>query len=324
MHSSNDPSGSDAMAPGGYDQRITTKPLSRKASFSSERSSKKKRVPEEKAHVNPIVNSLDRNTMLTGLTGNIRHRGYPGNTATPQQHLAIEPIEMKHATALDAAASTQALQEPFNSRDSKGLSLSDKVHRYYPYTSNTSTGAPPTPKQQYQPSSVEEQQRTAYTQMTAHVVCPLDPDILLGRGRIHRDHPGNKRLHILIGIYREQYEECASRDDKTALIKTIVRIMKGCGTQPGRFLKCDPNSNAWIQVNDDVARQKVGHAFRDTQSKPKGQLDLPATANKSLISDRIKNMSQPGFSQQQQQDWQLDPNNGRTNANGERKPPPTG
>eukprot|EP00529_Nitzschia_sp_RCC80_P009908 CAMPEP_0113501294 /NCGR_PEP_ID=MMETSP0014_2-20120614/32868_1 /TAXON_ID=2857 /ORGANISM="Nitzschia sp." /LENGTH=789 /DNA_ID=CAMNT_0000395853 /DNA_START=244 /DNA_END=2613 /DNA_ORIENTATION=- /assembly_acc=CAM_ASM_000159 len=89
-------------------------------------------------------------------------------------------------------------------------------------------------------------------------------DVLFGRGKGIQAHPGNKRLRELVEANLERYDR-ASRLEKTLMAETIVRNIKDTS---GRFLKLDNASQGggWTEVNDEIARDKIAHAFR-TQRK---------------------------------------------------------
>jgi hypothetical protein len=89
-------------------------------------------------------------------------------------------------------------------------------------------------------------------------------DVLFGRGKGIQAHPGNKRLRDLVEANLDRYER-ASRLEKTLMAETIVRNIKDTA---GRFLKLESVSHGggWTEVNDEIARDKIAHAFR-TQRK---------------------------------------------------------
>lgn len=94
----------------------------------------------------------------------------------------------------------------------------------------------------------------------------------LGRGKGIQAHPGNKRLRDLVEANLGRYER-ASRLEKTLLAETIVRNIKDTS---GRFLKLDSGrGGGWTEVNDEIARDKIAHAFR-TQRKSQSQRQSPA------------------------------------------------
>jgi hypothetical protein len=104
---------------------------------------------------------------------------------------------------------------------------------------------------------------------------------LSGRGKGIQAHPGNKRLRELVEANLERYER-ATRLEKTLLAETIVRNIKDTS---GRFLKLDSGrGGGWSEVNDEIARDKIAHAFR-TQRKSQSQRQSP-TAMKMPPVDR--------------------------------------
>lgn len=60
-----------------------------------------------------------------------------------------------------------------------------------------------------------------------------DSDVLFGRSKNNREHPGNKRMQLIVDIHRAMYDK-ADRDDKTEISRNIVQMIK---SQGNRFLK---------------------------------------------------------------------------------------
>eukprot|EP00980_Cylindrotheca_fusiformis_P015320 scaffold4282_cov112-Cylindrotheca_fusiformis.AAC.3 len=108
-----------------------------------------------------------------------------------------------------------------------------------------------------QPLSIESQIEFINPHIGGSLV-PSPGDILFGRGRKVRDHPGNARFLQLIDHYMTNYEK-AGRVDKACIAEILVRMIKDTGC---RFLKKDQN-DAWGEVEDSEARKKVAHAFRN-------------------------------------------------------------
>ena len=88
-------------------------------------------------------------------------------------------------------------------------------------------------------------------------------DVILGRGKPYQDHPGNLKLANYIEEYRSAYVK-ADRLEKTCISWKIVQHVKNLN---GRFLKMDEDSDYWVQVSDDIAREKVSHGFRTRHKK---------------------------------------------------------
>jgi hypothetical protein len=87
-------------------------------------------------------------------------------------------------------------------------------------------------------------------------------DVLLGRGKTHTGHPGNKRLQTVLSMHSVRYNATTSRKEKTAITQEIVQIIHSESDPPGRFLKFDKDANGWVEVDDAWARIKVSHAIR--------------------------------------------------------------
>lgn len=85
-------------------------------------------------------------------------------------------------------------------------------------------------------------------------------DVLFGRGKHHRDHPGNAQMRNLTRAFYPAYIACQDRDEKTHITKCIVDSIRLHG---GRFLKYDKEGQCWVVVSEEEARQKVSHAIRD-------------------------------------------------------------
>ncbi|KAG7372095.1 hypothetical protein IV203_018238 [Nitzschia inconspicua] len=85
-------------------------------------------------------------------------------------------------------------------------------------------------------------------------------DVLLGRGVPIQRHPGNKRMHRIVDLYRERYRT-ASRSDKTLLVRTTIQDIRKGGT---RFLKRVDGkaSDIWMDASEDIVYEKVSHALR--------------------------------------------------------------
>lgn len=96
---------------------------------------------------------------------------------------------------------------------------------------------------------------------------PGQYDVISGRGKSTQNHPGNVRLRHWIDSSRTKYEN-AKLLEKTLIAERIVHTIKGLS---GRFLKQD-GDGGWVEVGDDLARDKISHAFRDQRRKHKQQV----------------------------------------------------
>jgi hypothetical protein len=90
---------------------------------------------------------------------------------------------------------------------------------------------------------------------------PSKFDVLFGRGKPYQGHSGNIRLHKVVDVYKPRYSQ-ARRHVKTEIAEEIVQFIKGGGEKSGRFLKRTEGEDAWVEVSDTIARDKVSHALR--------------------------------------------------------------
>ena len=80
-------------------------------------------------------------------------------------------------------------------------------------------------------------------------------------------HPGNAVLRNVIEQKMEEYASAKSKKQTTDVTWEVVRILKG--DYGARFLKEEnvDTSLGWIEVSNEIARQKVRIAFRDLRTK---------------------------------------------------------
>lgn len=92
-------------------------------------------------------------------------------------------------------------------------------------------------------------------------VRPNNHDVLFGRGKPFQNHPGNRKMLGLIDRFKRQYNE-SPRDQKRPIVEEIIGILSSDG---GRFLRRyndDVSSTWWTVVSQQIAFDKVSHAFR--------------------------------------------------------------
>lgn len=122
---------------------------------------------------------------------------------------------------------------------------------------------------------------------------PTNTDVLCGRGSCYFHHEGNERFRDLVQASLESYTLCKSRMEKSKMVFTIVAEIRGMG---GHFLRKDTKSDRWYDIGDKLAREKVGHALRDTtvdgeyhkkKRRPSKKLQRP----QEVCSDDSRNSS---------------------------------
>lgn len=113
----------------------------------------------------------------------------------------------------------------------------------------------------------EESLRQHSNEFDRIIECPKQSDILFGRGRPIMRHPGNAVLRNVIEQKMEEYASAKSKKQTTNVTWEVVRILKG--NYGARFLKEEnvDTSLGWIEVSNEIARQKVRIAFRDLRTK---------------------------------------------------------
>ncbi|CAJ1931151.1 unnamed protein product [Cylindrotheca closterium] len=106
---------------------------------------------------------------------------------------------------------------------------------------------------------------------TATVWSTADDDcILFGRGKGCNNHPGNKRMRLVIEGYRDRYQG-AGRGGKRKLVHEIYKELIEAGM---KFLKQEEGLDGWIEADADEAIKKVGHAMRCPRIRIRTEADL--------------------------------------------------
>jgi hypothetical protein len=127
---------------------------------------------------------------------------------------------------------------------------------------------------------------------------PTDLDILLGRGRVFREHPGNVRFHHVIELHMERYER-SNKNLKQVLTDEIVERIKATGS---RFLKKNQRGGKWEVASDAVAREKVSHSFRNRRTLASLNPNHKAATSTSSSSSSRMSMGMTTEQKQERQD----------------------
>jgi hypothetical protein len=95
---------------------------------------------------------------------------------------------------------------------------------------------------------------------------PSVTDILLGRGFCYQHFPGNLYFITVIEMNKEIYDDAGSDQVKKFVIsKEVLRMTHESGA---RFLqRADIEKDGWLQVDDQAARKKISHAFRNLRRR---------------------------------------------------------
>ena len=89
---------------------------------------------------------------------------------------------------------------------------------------------------------------------------PAPYTVIVGRGKEPKENIGNKRLRVMVKSYVEKYTHATDRRTKTRIVTSIVKSVRSC---PGGMFVKHAKNGRWYEVNDAVAREKVGYIFRD-------------------------------------------------------------
>jgi hypothetical protein len=121
------------------------------------------------------------------------------------------------------------------------------------------------------------------------VLVPKSTDILFGRGKSIREHPGNLRFGLIVESVLDQYEGLGRRSEKKKFSQDFMLKIKLAG---GRFLK--QQAGIWQEVDDKLAREKVSHTLRSRRSIKKAEECEKAEEEKA---NEQKERSIPGKSE---------------------------
>lgn len=105
-------------------------------------------------------------------------------------------------------------------------------------------------------------------------------DVLCGRGASLREHPGNKVLDVFVHRHRDRYAT-SSNAEKATIVNEIYESIKSDSSMGTRFLKRDPFSNTWEEVDDEAAKIKISHCFRSVYLR-RSELKQDAELNEMI------------------------------------------
>jgi hypothetical protein len=97
------------------------------------------------------------------------------------------------------------------------------------------------------------------------IATPSNNDVLLGRGGLSNNHPGNKMFRNIVHRHKGDYI-IASKAVKPRIARRIVHALRNTNTlnPPCRFLKkCPTKPNMWFDVGDREFIMKTSQTLRD-------------------------------------------------------------
>ena len=87
-------------------------------------------------------------------------------------------------------------------------------------------------------------------------------DVIVNRGKHSYNHIGNRRYRLTIEMNTDRYSKAATKLDKSIVVNEIVDTFRS-GSGGGGFVK-KTQDGQWVEIGDQLAREKVGHALRDS------------------------------------------------------------
>ena len=89
---------------------------------------------------------------------------------------------------------------------------------------------------------------------------PGNYDVICGlRGKQSMQHIGNRRYHVVISINAARYATAKTKLEKSMVVIAVVDTIRNNG---GGFVRKTRDSSSWIDIGDQLAKEKVGHALR--------------------------------------------------------------
>jgi hypothetical protein len=91
---------------------------------------------------------------------------------------------------------------------------------------------------------------------------PSNYDVVCGRGKGSYNRPGNRRFRTIVQLHMGEYQ-ASGKVDKTMVLNRIMDLVQAQNEGTARFVKRG-NDGLFTVISDDLAREKVGHAIRET------------------------------------------------------------
>lgn len=110
-------------------------------------------------------------------------------------------------------------------------------------------------------------------------------DILCGKDKTFNKHHGNQVFRETIVSYQDMYMQSRSKHEKMLITKEIVASLQA--KYNARFVKLSKNGSEWVEITDQVARDKVSHALRFAAKQEQSS----STTSSSLVKSSIKRNS---------------------------------
>jgi hypothetical protein len=116
---------------------------------------------------------------------------------------------------------------------------------------------------------------------------PDSTAIICGRGKACTASAGNKRLKAIVEGFIDKYSEATTKTEKTNTVNMIMDAVQGKDRDKGMFIR--QHDGRWWEVEDAVAREKVGCLIRDclhTQYRSSSKAKFLNKKRRSLIASK--------------------------------------
>jgi hypothetical protein len=128
-----------------------------------------------------------------------------------------------------------------------------------------------TAKQYSYPSPTHQSSPIRKNQSTTRIIIqhPSELDILCGKSRECSSHAGSRRFRSFIDEYQARYGEATNKQDRMKITKHIVSTLG----RSSRFLRYNPELQAYEELTHLEARDKTSHALRTACKREKRAKD---------------------------------------------------
>lgn len=117
---------------------------------------------------------------------------------------------------------------------------------------------------------------------------PTETDILCGKDKTFAKHAGNQTFRDMIISYAEVYSKAVTKQSKMQLTKEIVTTLQK--SYSARFLQPSRCGNGWVEISDQVARDKTSHALRFA-AKSNGSCSSSSSASSDSCQKKRKSVA---------------------------------
>lgn len=116
---------------------------------------------------------------------------------------------------------------------------------------------------------------------------PDSTAIICGRGKACTASAGNKRLKAIVEGFIDKYSEATTKTEKTNTVNMIMDAVQGKERDKGMFIR--QHDGRWWEVEDAVAREKVGCLIRDclhTQYRSSSKAKFLNKKRRSMVASK--------------------------------------